>query len=76
MEHSLEVEGQRAVTAHMCCKVTGDRQDSRAPVFHRLADIDGALAYNTGQSQEASRFFLFHVILTKRKESRWRGSDC
>lgn len=75
MKHSLEVEEQRTVTAHACCQVTGDGQDSGAPAFHGCTGV-GGLACNTGQSQEVSRFLLFQIILTKTKESRWRGNDC
>lgn len=41
--------------------MTGDRQDSGASAFPRLAVIERASACNMGQSQEVNRLLLFQI---------------
>lgn len=52
----LKWRGQRAVTAHLCCEVTGDRQDSGASAFPRLAGIEGSIGLQHGA---VSRLLLY-----------------
>lgn len=65
----LKWKGQRAVT----CEVTGDRQDSGASAFARLAGIEGSIGLPHGAEP---RLLRFQITLRKRKESRWRRNDC